>query len=214
MICRIIDPAGQHCFARYPPSSLVAKSLQGQRLPAPMRDADERSAHKRSRNQRRSARYDSRSEKQSLSFGRSAVVLPWSPKASLPDSPPAPIRDAGKEPRTKEVGISDAAGRAIRRAKGNIDSLCLTTQANHGAQCVKSAERLRIGPTRKPSRTIGRSASVHHCGFEDADHRGVRRVLTQVTDPMRHVAPVAQRLAGGGRRRRLADLDLKLALQN
>ena len=57
-------------------------------------------------------------------------------------------------------------------------------------------------------------ASVHHRRFEYADHRGVRWLPAQVADAMRHIAPIAQRLAAAGRRRRFADLDLKFPVQN
>src|SRR5271154_6453076 len=69
-------------------------------------------------------------------------------------------------------------------------------------------------PATQSNRTIGWRASVHHRRFENADHRGVRRLLTQVTDPMRPIAPVADGLAAACRCRRLAILDLELALQN
>jgi hypothetical protein len=57
------------------------------------------------------------------SLRRRAAVRPWSPKRSVPRQLGAPIRDEAKEAGTNAAGISDAARRAIRGAKGNPNSL-------------------------------------------------------------------------------------------
>ena len=80
-------------------------------------------------------------------------------------------------------------------------------------KCTESWLLKSIFPTApKPARKA--LPSVHHRRLKNADHRGVRRFLTQVADSMRHIATVAQRLAGAGGRRRLADFNLELAVQN
>ena len=56
------------------------------------------------------------------SLRRRAAVRPWSPKRSVPRQLGAPIRDEAKEAGTNAAGISDAARRAIRGAKGNPNS--------------------------------------------------------------------------------------------
>ena len=73
---------------------------------------------------------------------------------------------------------------------------------------VSQTRSCRSCPSARPGR------SIHHRRLENAHHCGVRRVPAEVADPMRHIAAVAQRLACLSRRRGLADLDLKLAVQD
>ena len=81
---------------------------------------------------------------------------------------------------------------ADRRRRSSVD----------GAQCVNSrmtgSFALGVGPPDRTQAIGSRAASVHHRRLEDADHRGVRRLPAQVADAMRHIAAIAQRLAGAG----------------
>ena len=195
------------------------------RLIAPIRDKGEGSGHKWSRNQRRGAPGDSGAKGNPNSLRRRAAVRPWSPKRSVPRQLGAPIRDEAKEAGTNAAGISDAARRAIRGAKGNPNSL--RRRAAEG--WLRKWRRQMPPPASRPHALRGDaslpdydpdydpglwSASVHHRRFEYADHRGVRWLPAQVADAMRHIAPIAQGLAAAGRRRRFADLDLEFAVQN
>jgi hypothetical protein len=122
MICRITDPAGQHCFTRHPTSSLVAKSLPGQmhaaRCGTQAKEAGTKGAgiSDAARPTIRQAAGDPNSP------SWSAIVTSWSPKRSPLRSLAGPIWDAAKGTGTKGAGISDTARRAIHQAKSNPHS--------------------------------------------------------------------------------------------
>jgi hypothetical protein len=70
-------------------------------LAAPIRDTEEGTGHKGSRNQRRGASGESPDERQSQFALVTAAIRSWSPKPSLLRSPGAPIRDTGEGNRHK-----------------------------------------------------------------------------------------------------------------
>src|SRR6476469_10178203 len=67
-------------------------------------------------------------------------------------------------------------------------------------------------PPRSPA--LMRAGSLHHRGFENADHRGMCGLLRHVADDVRPVAAVAQRLAGAGPLGDIGDRHFKLALEH
>ena len=125
----------------------------------------------------------------------------------------APIRDPGE-------GTGDKRSRNRRRGaapelaaeKAIPIRLTAALRSSHGDQSVNSASQIRSCQARRRIEDAGAGrASIHHRSLEDTDHRGARRLPAEVADAMRHVAAVAQCLAGRGRRCRVADVDLERA---
>ena len=92
------------------------------RSAAPIRDAGERRGHKSSRNRRRRHRAIRRAKGNPFRAGPPSAVRHGCQSLAAPGGALPRSGTRAKETGTKGAGISDAAHRAIRRAKGNPNS--------------------------------------------------------------------------------------------
>ena len=187
---------------------MVAKAFRPSAARRPDPGRGEGSGHKRSRNQRRGAPRDSWRERQSQ-------FAPPARRTVTPKVTPTNAAASSTASRLKERCA--ASPRIIVPIIVSKDDLALNTLSREaGRELCRIAAPCFFDLTRFSRNTVPTlwSASVHHRRFEYADHRGVRWLPAQVADAMRHIAPIAQRLAAAGRRRRFADLDLEFPVQN
>ena len=121
-------------------------------------------------------------------------------------------RTGGRRPPGQTNTLNVARKRRLNAVSSSLSGLpgASRASASSGRGSVQKAGAMKqvFGFCRN-----GQS-SIHHRRLENAHHRRVRRLPAEIADPMRHVATVAQCLAGVRRRCRLADLDLEFTVQD